>query len=71
MIPVKRVPISLLDDTDFRFADHFCYRSTLGKGSFGCVVLAVSKETLETMAVKVFFLLFQDYREITCEQYKN
>ena len=42
-----------LNDVDFSFSDHFCYRATLGHGSFGRVVLAVSKDTLETMAVKV------------------
>jgi len=42
-----------LNDTNFRFSDHFCYRATLGHGSFGIVVLAISKTTLETMAVKV------------------
>lgn len=54
MIISKRKIESLLDDTDFVFSDHFCYRAFLGKGSFGHVVLAVSKDTLETMAVKVF-----------------
>ena len=42
-----------LNDTNFTFSDHYCYRTTLGRGSFGQVVLAVSKDTLEIMAVKV------------------
>jgi len=53
----KEVCDGLLNDVNFRFSDYFCYRSTLGKGSFGSVVLAVSKSTLETMAVKVTLCL--------------
>lgn len=43
----------LLNDTNFTFSNHFCYRKLLGSGGFGHVVLAVSKATLEAMAVKV------------------
>ena len=42
-----------LSDSNFNFPEQFCYRATLGHGSFGVVVLAVRKTTLETMAVKV------------------
>lgn len=42
-----------LNDTNFRFSQHYSYRSLLGKGGFGIVVEAVSKTTLENMAVKV------------------
>ena len=55
----------LLDDTDFKFSDHFCYKSTLGHGSFGIVVLAVSKSTLEIMAVKVTLYFILDNRKIS------
>ena len=54
----------LLNDTNFKFSQHFCYRKILGKGTFGCVVLAVSKGTVETMAVKVILLTNIDNREI-------
>jgi len=49
----KEITKEILNDTDFEFSKHFCYKSALGHGSFGYVVLAVSKSTLETMAVKV------------------
>ena len=60
----------ILNDSDFRFSDYFRYRSSLGQGSFGYVVLAVSKTTLETMAVKVLLHIplisasILDYREM-------
>ena len=50
---IKVISEDLLNDTNFRFSDHFRFRSLLGHGGFGFVVLAVSKTTLETMAVKV------------------
>jgi hypothetical protein len=43
----------VLNDTNFRFSDYYHYCSLLGKGAFGLVVEAVSKSTLENMAVKV------------------
>ncbi len=43
----------ILNDVDYNFADHYVYRSKLGQGAFGVVVEAISKKTLETMAVKV------------------
>lgn len=43
----------ILNDTDYRFSDHYIYHSLLGKGGFGYVVEAVSKTTMENMAVKV------------------
>ena len=55
MVLSKKNTDSLLNDVDFNFSDYFCYRAILGKGSFGHVVLAISKGTLETMAVKVFY----------------
>ena len=42
-----------LNDTDFIFAEHYIYRALLGRGAFGLVVEAISKLTLEIMAVKV------------------
>lgn len=42
-----------LDDSNFKFSEHFSYHRVLGKGSFGHVVRATSKSTLEIMAVKV------------------
>eukprot|EP00829_Urostomides_striatus_P002421 TRINITY_DN12613_c0_g1_i1.p1 TRINITY_DN12613_c0_g1~~TRINITY_DN12613_c0_g1_i1.p1 ORF type:complete len:105 (-),score=29.69 TRINITY_DN12613_c0_g1_i1:13-291(-) len=42
-----------LNDSNFRFSEHYIYRSVLGKGGFGIVVEAVSKATMENMAVKV------------------
>jgi len=51
----KEVTEEVLNDVDFNFSKHFSYKSSLGQGSFGYVVLAVSKNTLETMAVKVLY----------------
>ena len=47
---------NILNDTNFRFSDQYHYCSVLGKGAFGLVVEAVSKSTLENMAVKVLLL---------------
>ncbi len=49
----KGVPEELLNDTNFRFSEHYKFRSLLGQGGFGVVVLATSKATCENMAVKV------------------
>ena len=46
----------LLNDRDYKFSNYYVYRSILGKGGFGVVVDAVSKSTLEGMAVKVFYI---------------
>ena len=51
----------ILNDENFVFADHFCYRKILGHGAFGYVVLAVTKNTLETMAVKVLINIVIDH----------
>ena len=53
MKQIKNVPESVLNDINFCFNDYFRYVSTLGRGSFGFVILALSKDTLEYMAVKV------------------
>jgi len=45
----------LLNDTNYKFSSYYVYRGILGKGAFGVVVHAISKKTLEEMAVKVFF----------------
>ncbi len=47
------LPDELLNDTNFRFSEHFRFRALLGQGGFGIVVLATSKTTCENMAVKV------------------
>lgn len=57
------IPEDQLNDVDFTFSKYFHYRSTLGQGSFGHVVLAVSKATLETMAVKVRAAYCRLYRK--------
>jgi len=54
--PKGEIPEELLNDSNFKFSDHFKFRQMLGHGGFGFVVLAVSKITLETMAVKVFLI---------------
>lgn len=54
------IPEEQLNDVDFSFNKYFHYRSILGQGSFGHVVLAVSKVTLETMAVKVDYNVIID-----------
>lgn len=43
----------ILNDTNFIFSKHYCFQSILGRGGFGIVVQAISKVTLECMAVKV------------------
>ena len=53
MKAIKTNGEEFLNDVDFIFGEHFAFKGVLGKGSFGCVVLAVSKSTLEIMAVKV------------------
>lgn len=49
----------ILNDEDFTFSSYFKYLSTLGHGSYGYVVLGVSKVTLETMAIKVIPMIFR------------
>lgn len=50
---IKTLSDHVLNDTNFLFSDFYLFRSVLGKGSFGIVVEAVSKRTLENMAIKV------------------
>jgi len=59
------IPEEQLNDVDFSFNKYFQYRSVLGQGSFGYVVLAVSKVTLERMAVKVSGKLNVDNTKVT------
>lgn len=54
----KAVLDEYLNDSNFRFSEHYIYRSLLGKGGFGIVVEAVSKTTMENMAVKVFLNIY-------------
>lgn len=50
---IKEELENLLDDGNYKFSDHYVFRSILGKGAFGVVVEAISKATLEVMAVKI------------------
>lgn len=43
----------VLNDTNYTFNEHYSFRSVLGKGGFGVVVEAMSKATMEVVAVKV------------------
>ncbi len=42
----------VLNDQDYDFAEQYWFRSVLGQGGYGMVVEAISKATLESLAVK-------------------
>jgi len=47
----------ILNDTNFIFREHYTFKSILGKGGFGIVVEAMTRSTLEKVAIKVEELL--------------
>lgn len=54
----------LLNDSGYKFEDHYIFRAILGKGAFGVVVEAISKDTLEALAIKIIEKSGVSYNEI-------